>query len=158
MGFPEDVLTTDEQLLLHTRTHWKRMIVSILLSVLVLAVVFFVASLFSLPFWVWALIVVVGVGVILLPKLLSWWTSTYTITDKRIITRSGLFTQVGREIPIRRVSGVSHEKDLLDRVFGCGSLKVESSAEVTSVVFNDVPNVEEVQRMLSELIAAQPGS
>lgn len=158
MGFPEDVLTTDERLLLHTRTHWKRMIVSVLLSVLVLAVVFFVASLLSLPFWVWALIVVVGVGVILLPKLLGWWTSTYTITDKRIITRSGLFTQVGREIPIRRVSGVSHEKDLLDRVFGCGSLKVESSAEVTSVIFNDVPNVEDVQRMLSELIAAQPGS
>jgi uncharacterized membrane protein YdbT with pleckstrin-like domain len=134
------------------------MLVSIVLTVLVLIGAVLLASwLGSVPFWVWALVVLGATVVLLVPKLIGWWSSTYTITDKRIITRSGVFTQVGREIPIRRVSGVSHEKGFVDRLFGCGSLKVESSAEVTSVVFHDVPDVENVQRLLSELIAQQPG-
>jgi uncharacterized membrane protein YdbT with pleckstrin-like domain len=69
--------------------------------------------------------------------------------------RKGLVRQTGRTIPLQRVNGVSFEKDLLDRMVGCGTLKIESAAEFANVVFRDVPEVEQVQRVLTDLVADQ---
>ncbi len=159
MGFPEDSLSSDETLLLHTRTHWKAMIGGIVWLLLGVVGAILLLTLFDVTALSWvalALIVLVG-GWFFLSPFARWYSSTYTVTDRRIITRTGLINQTGREIPLKRVSGVSYDKGALDRMFGCGTLKVESSAETTSVIFNDVPNVEQVQHMLSELIAKQPG-
>jgi len=39
---------------------------------------------------------------------------------------------------------------------GCGTLLIESSADTSNVVFHDVPDVENVQRVLTDLITKGP--
>ena len=48
-------------------------------------------------------------------RLLIWLTATYTITTRRLITRHGVITRRGHDIPLTRISDVAYEKDLIDR-------------------------------------------
>jgi uncharacterized membrane protein YdbT with pleckstrin-like domain len=161
MAYPEDVLGSGESLLLHTRTHWKAVVGALVWAVL--GVVGLVLVLRFIPAdgatgivrWVAIAAIVVALLVFSLWPLITWLSGSYTITNQRIMERRGLVRQTGRNIPLQRVSGVSFEKDLLDRAVGCGTLKIESSADLASVVFRDVPKVEQVQRLLTELVADQ---
>jgi uncharacterized membrane protein YdbT with pleckstrin-like domain len=163
MGYPEDVLGSGESILLHTRTHWKAVVGAIVWALL--GVVGIVVVLAFIPAdgatgtvrWIALLAIVVALLVLSVWPTMTWLSGSYTITSQRIMERKGLLRQTGRNIPLQRVSGVSFEKDLLDRMVGCGTLKIESSAEFSSVVFRDVPDVEQVQRLVTDLIADQRG-
>jgi membrane protein YdbS with pleckstrin-like domain len=162
MGYPEDALGTGEAILIHTRTHWKALIGAI--TWVVLGIIAFVLLMVLLPSgnvedvvrWVGIAAVAVLVLWFALSPLIRWLSSSYTITTQRIMERNGIVKQTGRNIPLRRVSGVSFEKGALDRALGCGTLLIESSAETSNVVFNDVPDVENVQRVLTDLITDVP--
>ena len=60
---------------------------------------------------------------------LLWLTSEYTVTNRRLINRSGLITRVGRDIPLYRINDVSYERGLLDRILGCGTLVIAVASE-----------------------------
>lgn len=155
MGYPEDALAQGEELLWFSRRHPKTLASSILILLLVAVVAGLMIAIGdggALQFL--GIVVLVGglLWFVTVP-FLQWMTATYTVTDRRILTRYGLIKQTGRDIPLQRISGVSFEKGLLDRMVGCGTLLVESSAESTSIVFHDVPDVEHVQRMLTDMIS-----
>lgn len=158
MGYPEDALGTGEAVLIHTRTHWKALLGSIVW--LVVGIVGFVLLMVLLPSgnvedvlrWVGIAALAVLVLWFALSPLIGWLSSSYTITTQRIMERNGIIRQTGRNIPLRRVSGVSFEKGAIDRVLGCGTLLIESSADTSNVVFKDVPDVENVQRVLTDLV------
>ena len=69
-----------------------------------------------------------------------------------MVTRVGVLTRTGRDVPLTRVNDVSFTETLLERVLRCGTLTVESAGERGQVVLTDVPRVAEVQRTLYELI------
>lgn len=155
MGYPEDALAQGEELLWFSRRHPKTLASSILILLLIAVVAGLMIAIGdggALQFL--GIVVLVGglLWFVTVP-FLQWMTATYTVTDRRILTRYGLIKQTGRDIPLQRISGVSFEKGLLDRMVGCGTLLVESSAESTSIVFHDVPDVEHVQRMLTDMIS-----
>ena len=52
---------------------------------------------------------------------------------------------------------MSFEKGLLDRLLGAGRLVVESAGEHGQIVLRDVPNVEQVQATLYQLVEAEQG-
>lgn len=100
---------------------------------------------------------IVGVAVVIvvvwvLWPLLNWLTTTYTITNQRLITRSGVFTRIGRDIPHEHIHDVAYEQSVLDRLLRCGTLVVSSASEQGTVRLHDVPKVHAVQLRLSELV------
>ena len=88
---------------------------------------------------------------VLVPYL-RWRHSSYTFTNKRLITREGIITRVGRDIPLFRINDFTYERDLLDRLLGCGTIVVSDATEKAGVMLYDVPRIAEVQRELSNLI------
>ena len=64
--------------------------------------------------------------------------------------RSGFIAKEGRTIPLNRISGVDFEIGVIDRLFGCGTLVVSDASEQGPVPLNDIPRVEEVQRIVAE--------
>lgn len=156
MGLPAKLLGTGEQELLHLRSHGKIMIkptVWLIVVALLAGVLFAMLPLGWRPASGWAVTVlalVLAVPVYLLP-LLRWRTTTYTLTNHRLITRSGIITKVGHDVPVTRISNVTYERSLTDRMFGCGSLVFTTSAEAP-VVLHDIPKVEEVGVAISNLL------
>jgi uncharacterized membrane protein YdbT with pleckstrin-like domain len=118
---------------------------------------------------------VVGLGLVLviwwvLLPFLRWLTTIYTITNRRLITRSGMLNKIGKEVPLNRINEVFSERSLSDRIFHCGTLNVQTAADDGSIVLTDVPDVEQVHREMTEVLfggsagwpppssSAQPGS
>jgi uncharacterized membrane protein YdbT with pleckstrin-like domain len=104
-------------------------------------------------------LVALGAIVVLVGKpFLAWLTTTYTVTDRRLITRSGIVSRRGHDIPLMRISDVSYEHGLMDRVLGCGTLVVSDASEYGRVKLHDIPHVEQVQLQISRLLFDQPSS
>ena len=58
----------------------------------------------------------------------------------------------GRDVPLTRVNDVSFQRSFVERLFGSGTLIVESAGERGQVVLKDVPDVEGVQRDIYRLV------
>ncbi|QLQ16436.1 MAG: PH domain-containing protein [Micropruina sp.] len=156
MGLSAKLLGTGERELLHLHTHWKTMIGPALVF-LGLAVLGGFGLAILPPSWQpwagWVMVVLLlglAIPFCLLP-LLRWRTTSYTITNHRLITRHGIITKAGHDIPLQRISNVAYERTLTDRIFGCGTLVFTTSAD-EPVTLTDVPDVENVGVRVSNLL------
>jgi uncharacterized membrane protein YdbT with pleckstrin-like domain len=143
------------------RPHWKEMVWPVVVLLVVCPLATYVATVVpdgSAQTWLRLAVVVVAVLVLLkwtVWPFLKWITTSYVVTDRRIITRIGVIARTGRDMPISRVNDVTFEHSgILERMLGCGTLVVESAGERGQLVLRDVPKVEEVQRDVYRLAEA----
>lgn len=154
MVISQKLLNPGEKIVVSTRTHPKALILPILTLVVLLAagVAF---SVFvdngTARLVAWLLVLLLVLWRVLWP-FLDWLTSSYTITDRRLITRNGIITRRGHDIPLGRISDVAYELDLIDRVLGCGTLVISDASTHGQVLIYDIPQVEATQRKLNELL------
>ncbi|AWE43439.1 MULTISPECIES: PH domain-containing protein [unclassified Actinobaculum] len=159
MALSRKLLGQDEHVILQTREHVKRLFPNIVAAVLIIVVAVLALTLpDSLPHW--ATIAIAAVAVVLLIIVfvwpwMNWMTSTYTVTNRRLITRKGVFTKTGHDLPLSRISNVAYEHDMIDRFFGCGTLILQSSAS-DPLQLRDVPKVEALHVQLTELLFDSP--
>ena len=158
MAISKKLLNPGERLVVSTRQHPKALFVPILALVVLLAVgVVAQARLDDSGFQgvlrliVWVL-VVLGILWFSVRPFLVWLTTVHAFTDRRLITRNGIITRRGHDIPLARVSDISIEINLIDRPFGCGSLLIADASTFGMVRLNDIPHVEATQRRLNELL------
>ena len=154
MAISKDLLNEGESIVVDTRTHPKALLLPILALVVLLAIAVFVQKAVDqgvVTKVVWGL-AVVGIIWFFLRPLLIWLTATYTITTRRLITRHGVITRRGHDIPLIRVSDVAYERDLVDRMLGCGTLVVSDASTHGQVALPDIPKVEDAQRKLNDLL------
>jgi uncharacterized membrane protein YdbT with pleckstrin-like domain len=151
----QKLLNPGEKIVVSTRTHPKALILPILTLVVLLAagVLFqvLVTDNGTALLVVWIIVVILVLWRVLWP-FLDWLTSSYTITDRRLITRNGIITRRGHDIPLGRISDVAYELDLIDRVLGCGTLVISDASTHGQVLIYDIPKVEATQRQLNELL------
>ncbi|MFD7154773.1 PH domain-containing protein [Kribbella sp. NPDC059898] len=162
MAISAKLLGEDEYVVVSTRTHWKALIGPVFLLLVVAGLGGFLAAIvpngsLQQP----ARIAILAVGVVIVAAFtvrpfLDWFFSTYTITNRRLITRHGVLTRTGRDIPLMRINDVSYEHGLIDRMLGCGTLHIESAGERGQVVLPDVPHVEHVHLQMSDLLFGGP--
>ena len=157
MAISKKLLNPGENLIISTRQHPKALFVPILMLVLFLAIGVLGQTFVDdddlgwlrLTIWVLCLL---GILWFTGRPFLAWLTTVHGITDRRIITRWGIITRRGHDIPLARVSDISIEINLIDRPFGCGSLLITDPSTYGDVRLNDVPHVEETQRRINELL------
>jgi uncharacterized membrane protein YdbT with pleckstrin-like domain len=147
-----------EELVLRLHPHWKTVLRPLL--ILVVTVVGLLILLLLVPaarntaaarIGLAALAVVVALLFVVVP-LLRWRTTSYELTTRRLRLRAGILTRRGRDFPLTRISDVSFEQGLLDRLLGCGRLVVESPGEHGQLVLNEIPRVQAVQATLFQLV------
>lgn len=154
MAISKDLLNEGETIVVSTRTHPKALLLPILALVVLLAIGVFVQSAVDeaiVSRIVWG-VVVVGVVWFVVRPFLVWLTATYTVTNRRLITRHGVITRKGHDIPLSRVSDVAYERDLIDRMLGCGTLVISDASTHGQVALPDIPRIEDTHRTLQELL------
>lgn len=162
MGISAKLLGEDEHVVTNTRTHWKALIGPVLVLLIVVAAASFLAAV--VPDGSWqnvARIAIAAVGFVLVAiwtirPFLNWYFATYTLTNRRLITRHGVLNRSGRDIPLVRINDVSYEHHLTDRLLRCGTLVIESAGERGQVVLPDVPHVERLHLQMSDLLFGGP--
>ncbi|SCL35986.1 PH domain-containing protein [Micromonospora pallida] len=160
MAFPDDVLTEDEEIVLHLHPHAKALVRPVL--VLLLSVAAVVAAWILLPdgqagriglYLVAGFALVLSVVFTLVPYL-SWRSTHYLFTTERVLLQQGILSRDRRDIPLGRINDHSMNQRFVERLFGCGTLTIESAGERGQSVLVDVPGVEQVQTRLYELVEA----
>ncbi|MDQ7991525.1 MAG: PH domain-containing protein [Propionicimonas sp.] len=159
MGLPAKFLGADEVEVLHLRTHGKALVAPTLV-LLVVAVASGIGLAAIPPSWQpwagWAEFALAGIVLLawVVVPYLRWLTTTYTLTNRRIITRRGIIHKTGHDLPLSRINNVSYARSLLDRMLGCGTLVLTTAAEAP-VELDDIPDVERVHVLMTELLFAQ---
>ena len=151
MAYPKKLLSEDEQVVLETHPHWKTLVVPFLELLVVLAVAGFLLAQDWWPRWITVVIALLFGLVLFGVPFLRWRTTLFVITNRRVVTRAGILTRTGRDVPLNRINDVTFSENLLERVLRCGTLVVESAGERGQVVLTDIPRVAEVQHQLYEL-------
>jgi uncharacterized membrane protein YdbT with pleckstrin-like domain len=160
MGLPKSSLTEDEENVLSFHPHWTTLINETLTIVLIAAVTGVLIWLVLLPNWgigTTMALIVAGLGLIAgfiwgFVPFLRWFTTRYILTNRRFVLREGILSRSGRDIPLARVNDVSFHHNLIQRIFGTGTLVVESGGERGQLKLKNIPQVEHVQSELYRLI------
>jgi uncharacterized membrane protein YdbT with pleckstrin-like domain len=157
VGYPDNVLAKDEQVVLHRHPHWKRLIVPVLVLIVASALAAFVSAVVNKTDWeptartivfgVIGAIWLIVIGCLTVWPFLNWWTTHFVITDRRVMFRHGFLTRSGIDIPLARVNSVEFRHGLLDRMLRTGTLIIESASQ-DPLEFHDIPRVEHVHSLL----------
>lgn len=158
MTISAKLLSPGEHVIISTRTHWKALVVPVLTLLVTCAVAGFLLAVLPSGSAHTALVLVVLVAAaavivwFTLRPFLIWITASYTVTNRRLINRSGVFVRKGRDIPLHRINDVSYERGVLDRMLGCGTLVISDASEQGRSVLPDVPDVESLQLRITDLL------
>ncbi|MDQ3485014.1 MAG: PH domain-containing protein [Actinomycetota bacterium] len=158
MGISQKLLGEGEHVIVSTRTHWKALVFPALILIITCGIAGFLLAILpsgdSHDILMWVVIGLAAAVIVWFSvrPFLLWITASYTVTNRRLINRSGIITRIGRDIPLYRINDVSYERDLLDRILGCGTLVIAVASEEGRSVLPDVPRVEKLQLRITELL------
>ncbi len=158
MAISPRLLGDGEHVIASTRTHWKALVLPVLALLVTCAVAGYLIAVLpsgtSHAVMVWVVLAVALLAIVYLTvrPFLVWLTASYTVTNRRLINRSGVFTRKGRDIPLQRINDVKYERGVLDRVLGCGTLIISDASEEGRSVLPDVPHVEKLQLVITDLL------
>lgn len=162
MGLPAKLLGDGEHVEVHVRTHGKALVLPALVLILLGAAVGFAAALMPpefTPVGQYVVIIIAGVLAIwwCVVPFLRWRSTTYTVTNRRLITRTGILNKTGKDLPLARINDVSYERSLTDRMLGCGTLNIQTAAEGGVITLHDIPDVQQIHVIMSELLFGEVG-
>lgn len=123
----------------------------------------------------WGIITLHGIIVTLevwyvVTPVLRWWNTIFTLTNVRVKAEWGVLYKQSREIDLDRISSISEERGILDRIFGCGSLNFYDAAAdaqprtsgvwnkpegMSGVRFHDTPRVKLVRGLAEDAKASR---
>ena len=157
MGYPPRLLMEGERIEFEMRPHWRSMIVPSIVLVLTVGATSYLYA--ATPDGVlqkylrWALLALALFVLIVwfVHPLLTWLTTQYVFTSRRIITRTGILSRSGMDMPLSKVNDVSFRYTLFERLLHCGTLTVSSASDEGVLVVSNVPHVEDIQREIYRL-------
>jgi membrane protein YdbS with pleckstrin-like domain len=153
MGYDEKLLYGDEQIVVDTHPSWIMMIRSVL-YVLGATVVGIVLLNLGGDGWFGSATNYIAVLLIVLALLhlaqrfVKWYSTNFVITTERCIYREGIVSKRGIEIPLDRINTIFFHQRLFERLFGAGTLHIESAGEMGIQKFKDVRDPMAVQNTL----------
>ena len=157
MSYPDNALAAGEQVVIHRHPHWKRLIWPVVVLVLVTGLAAFGSGylnsthreqiakniIYGVIWGIWLVIV----GWLTLWPLLTWLTTHFVVTSRRVMFRHGLLTRSGIDIPLARITSVEFRDKLFERMFRTGTLIIESASQ-DPLEFYDIPGLREVHSLL----------
>ncbi|MFB9904725.1 PH domain-containing protein [Allokutzneria oryzae] len=153
MAYPDDLLSDDEQVVVHKHPHWKMLIIPVIVLLVVVGGGLYLAALVQETEWRMAgQIAIAAVGGILivwrvLAPFVRWRTTHFVVTTHRLMVREGVLNRSGIDLPMSKINSVRSDQSLSDRLFRCGTLVVESASD-EPLEFDDIPQVERVRTLL----------
>jgi uncharacterized membrane protein YdbT with pleckstrin-like domain len=147
MPWPQDALTTDETIITTFRPHWKLLAVPV--GFFLLLSIAWALVIKWLDIGVWGFLIYLGLALWLVVKpFLVWWTMLYVLSSERLMTRHGLISKNGIEIPLENITNVNFSQTVFERLIGAGDLLVESAGTSGQSRFKDIPHPDKFQTEL----------
>jgi uncharacterized membrane protein YdbT with pleckstrin-like domain len=146
--YPRKLINQGETVVLDLKPHWFFFWKHILIGTGLLVVFFLWVGPFGATSWLgWplALALLIWAGFVV-EKYLVWTYTHFVLTDRRVISRSGIVSKRGTEIPLDRINNIDFHQNILLRVIGAGDLDIESAGRDGQSHFDNVRHPDMVQQ------------
>jgi len=149
--YPAQLINEGEEVILDLKPHWwfffRDLIGGTILLVAAIAWFGFLSdsNWTSWLGWPLALGLVVFAGMVVLDYL-RWTYTHFVLTDRRVISRSGIVSKRGTEIPLERINNIDFSQRLFERAIGAGDLSIESAGRDGQSHFQNVRHPDAVQQ------------
>ncbi len=159
MGFPRELLSDDEEIVVDMHPHWWTLLpIGVLLVVAIIGGLALVAATGAGIGWLIAqvivAVIVIGLLSIFGTRYAKWATTEFVVTTERVISRTGVLAKSGIEIPLDRINTVFFEQKPFERILGSGDLGIESAGEGGRQTFANIRKPSMVQ---AEIYAQKEG-
>jgi len=152
MPFPDNILTEDETVIRQFRPHWRLLAIPVLWLIAGVVAIVLVYQKFPPKNGTADLITTAAIVVALVfltgAPFVRWWFTHYVLTTERLMTRTGVLSRSGIELPLANINDVVFHQNALERILKSGDLMIESAGESGQSRFSDIPNPEEFQALL----------
>ena len=150
MGFPPDLLSDDEEIVVDMHPHWWTMVpISALLGLVIVIGLAVVAIAGDGTLWTIAQVIVgaavLATLVVFAIRYARWVNTEFVVTTERVISRSGVLSKTGIEIPLDRINTVFFNQQPFERLAGSGDLGIESAGEGGRQTFTNIRKPNKVQ-------------
>ena len=155
MSDDKDLLPGETELL-HVHRHWVVVARKVALPLLVGSIVLGVGAAVRLEApagtyrWYGLLVLLIGILVYVDVQYIRWRAETWTLTDQRLLLRSGVMRKFSRSIGMQRVQDVTTSQGFMGRVFNYGTVEVESASKDGAEVLDHVPDPANFRNVLFE--------
>jgi uncharacterized membrane protein YdbT with pleckstrin-like domain len=153
---PDDYLLPTERRVIRVRRHWAVVGWDVFEAAALLTVAILLSTLLSAGAWLFQNILWYA-GLLVLARfaytLYAWWDEVLAVTDKRFVLITGVFTTRVAMMPLSKVTDLTYERTVLGRIFGYGTVVVESAGQIHA--FNRIdhlPQPEQIYDAISELV------
>lgn len=147
MPFPEDAIAPHETIVLNLHPHWWFIVKSGIPLVIGMIVGVWAAVAIDNDFIkiVVALWVIINLGWFLV-RFIQWISTHFVLTSDRVMSREGVISKRGIEIPLERINTVFFEQGIFERMLGLGDLEIESASKDGAQRFEDIRRPSDVQK------------
>ncbi|MCP2168800.1 PH domain-containing protein [Goodfellowiella coeruleoviolacea] len=153
---PDEYLLETERRVIRVRRHWTYLAWEIIEACGLLAGAILISQVIPQSAWLLQTILWYGALAVLLRftyLVMDWWVERIVVTDKRFMLTSGVFTSNVAMMPIGKVTDLTYHRSFFGRMFGYGTLVVESAGQIQALnKIEFLPNPEEVYDAISELV------
>jgi len=147
--YPPKLINEGETLVLDLKPHWWFFWKHIVAGAVVLIVVVLWSSTIGLDNSFSKYFVAIGILVyagFVVEKYFAWTYTHFVLTDRRVISRSGIVSKRGTEIPLDRINNIDFSQRIWERVIGAGDLDIESAGKDGQSHFENVRHPDMVQQ------------
>jgi uncharacterized membrane protein YdbT with pleckstrin-like domain len=153
---PDDYILGTERRVIKVRRHWSVLLGDTLEGAALLVGLMMIsyllpenAGIVQNVLWYVGLFVVLRLAYF----VIEWWVERIVVTDKRFMIASGVFDSKLAMMPVTKVTDLTYERTVLGRMFGFGTLVVESAGQIQALNrIEFLPYPEEVYDAISELV------
>ena len=156
MPLSADLLDEDEDVLVDQRPHWVFFLGPLFLTAVAIAVVVVVIRQFpNAPVAVaWVLGALVGIPAVwLFVRLVRWFGISLTVTDRRIVLRTGVLHRQVVNLRLQRVVDTHCSQRLIELLIGSGRIVLEVEGEEGGLALDDVRHPRTLQRVLNRQLS-----
>lgn len=150
MAYPRKLLNDGEDIVLDLHPHWRIFLAPVGLVVLgTVAAIVAAVLLNNPPATVATGVLLAGAVVWFAGRWVVWRTTHFVLTTRRVISRRGVFSKQGLNIPLERINNVASSQRPVERLLGVGDLIIESAGASGRQVFRDVRDPAAVENRIS---------
>lgn len=167
MAFPDALLSRGERVVVHKHPHWKVLVIPTVFLVVVVAAAAFMMvwigkwddSGATTHLWWYIGVSVIAVLLIIylwVVPFLQWQTEHFVLSTAHVFFRTGILHRRQHQIPLIRVQNIETVVTFWGRIFGFGTLIVDSAAD-EPLEFSNVASLTKIQSTLNQLISDDRG-
>jgi uncharacterized membrane protein YdbT with pleckstrin-like domain len=143
--YPPKLINEGETVVLDLKPHWWFFWKHIVAGAGVLVLLFLYVGEFGWLKYPTAIAIVVYIAFVIV-KYLAWTYTHFVLTDRRVISRSGIVSKRGTEVPLDRVNNIDFSQRVWERLIGAGDLSIESAGKDGQSHFENVRHPDMVQQ------------